>query len=183
VYRADLGLSLGNLGWALAEERQFEEASEMLDEGIVLLNDALRANPDHTYYAISLRNQLRDRGRVAIELRDHVAAATAAKTLSGLPNASGNDQLAAACLIVRAAGVVETEAQIVAPKQSELLQAYYDEAANWIRSAAVAGVSDATLLTQSQSILQAAMGKDENLREACKRLFPPAVAPPVSANP
>lgn len=176
VYRADLGMALGNLGWAMTEQKQFTAARELIHEGVRLLDDALLSNPDHPDYGLSLRSQLRELGRVFLELHDHVAAVDAAHRLATLPNSSGNDPLAAACLMVRAAAVAGQDSLLTESARLGVVERYFNESATLVRSAAVLGVSDTTLLEQARELFRPEIKRRPDLAAACAALFSPASA-------
>lgn len=139
-YQGDLGMSIGNLGWAEAEQKQFTDAREHLREGIEHLVHALQMNPRQPDYTRSLRSHLCTLGGVSLELKDGTAAIDAARRLARLESAGADDQLAAACLLVRTAAMFD--------------QAPDDAAAESVRSAELC--AEASLIIEKINALDSA---------------------------
>jgi serine/threonine protein kinase/tetratricopeptide (TPR) repeat protein len=140
-YRADLGMALGNLGWVRAQQRRFSEAGDTLRDGIDQLDSSLQANPRHPDYTASLRSQLHQLAEVSLELADYGTVKDVAGQLATLEGPSGQDDLAAALFLVRAAGLISENSQRT-PQHVAAAKEFCEEAARLIRGAAAKSVDE-----------------------------------------
>lgn len=100
-YQGLLGMTIGNLGWLRTDEQNWPEARRLIEQGIVCLRAALAPNPRHPDFRLELRNQYQDLAWTLVQLRDHAAAAQAARDLAAVFPDRAQDSYYGACLSAR----------------------------------------------------------------------------------
>lgn len=100
-YQGLLGMTLGNLGWLRTDEQNWPEARRLIQQGVGCLRASLRPNPRHPDFRLELRNQYQDLAWTLLQLRDHAAAAQAARDLAGVFPDRAQDSYYGACLSAR----------------------------------------------------------------------------------
>ena len=107
VYRAGLGMALGNLGWLLLKQDQPAEARRYLETGIDHLRAALRPNPNLPDYRDALRRGYWNLADTLLRLQDPAGAARAALELPALYADHGQGCYVAATFLARCAAAAE----------------------------------------------------------------------------
>jgi serine/threonine protein kinase len=106
-YQGDLGMTLGNLGWVLTEQRRWPEARARLERAVASLRKAVKPRPPNPAYQEALRNQYQTLAETALRLGDHAAAAAAAAALPEVWDDRGLDYYYAACFVARCVPLAE----------------------------------------------------------------------------
>jgi tetratricopeptide (TPR) repeat protein len=164
AHRADLGLILGNLGWASFRQGEFEKGRSYLREGIECLEKALKANPDHPDYRASLRGQYRDLAECSLRLGDSDSASVAAKQLASARGTHPSDQFRAASLLARAGVAAEADARLADSNREERSRQHFAAATAILRQLAQTDFHDAKLLDQARVSLAAPLERSAELR-------------------
>jgi tetratricopeptide (TPR) repeat protein len=183
VYRADLGMILGNMGGALLQQKKLDQACNCLREGIPLLEAALVSIPERSEYRSSLRGQYCDLADALLQLGNHKDAAAEAERLVEISGRSSEFTFRAACLLVRAMGVVEHDATLRKDNRANLVLQYQNLAVTHLRGAAQQGFRDLELLEEERGNLAPTLEQSDRLRDAFRELEAKAKAVGSAENP
>jgi tetratricopeptide (TPR) repeat protein/tRNA A-37 threonylcarbamoyl transferase component Bud32 len=100
-YQVHLAMILGNLAWLHTEQKDWQAARPLTEEGVQRLQAALKSNPNNRLGRQVLRNQYRSLAETLIELHDHAGAATAALAMPAVLGDQAQDYYYAACFLAR----------------------------------------------------------------------------------
>ena len=104
-YRGQYGVTLFNLGWLYARERNWDEARRHFARSTEELRRALTPNPSHPDFVPTLRSAYRALAETRLQLGDAGAAADAAEASARVGNPNDAESLyAASLLLARCAG-------------------------------------------------------------------------------
>jgi tetratricopeptide (TPR) repeat protein len=126
-YHGLLGMTLGNLGWLRTDEKNWQQARRLIEEGIRQMQAALESNSQHPDYRFELRSQYQDLAETLVQLGDHAAAVRAASGLARVYPDRAQDGYYAACFVARCVPLA---------KEDKAARRYVEQAVALLREAA-----------------------------------------------
>jgi hypothetical protein len=145
-YHGLLGMTFGNLGWLLTEQKKWADARRLIEEGIEQMHTALKPNPHYPDFLQELRSQYQDLAETLVQLGDHAAAVQAATSMAGVFPDRAQDSYYAACFIARCVPL--------AAKDDRLARQYVERAVVFLRHAAGKAPADLKRLPDERQVFQ-----------------------------
>jgi tetratricopeptide (TPR) repeat protein len=158
-YHGLLGMTLGNLGWLRSADKNWPEARQLIERGIVEMRTALQPNAKHPDYLQELKSQYRDLSETLVQLGEHQSAVRAATELAGVFPDNSQDSYHAACFVARCVplALADRKPELASAKQATANQ-YTDLAIRLLQQAIPNAPSNLTRLPAEKEVFKALEG-------------------------
>jgi serine/threonine-protein kinase len=151
-YQNLLANVLNSLAEVVRDRKDYGESRQLLQQGLVYINAAMKAAPDQTYYKGTFCENRQLAAANDLDLGEHAPAAEAAAELARVAFKPADDAYNAACLLARCVPLAEKDAKLSEAKRKELAKSYSDRAMETLRQAIGKGYKDVANLKKDTDL-------------------------------